>query len=82
MKFVLLVIGKTKESYLINGIDLYSKRLQHYINFEIIELNKIKNKRPLGSAANFSKSWIRALVVISFEMDVIIKSPPLRFQDS
>ena len=43
MKFVLLVIGKTKESYLINGIELYNKRIQYYINLEIVELNKIKN---------------------------------------
>ena len=43
MKFVLIVIGRTRENYLINGIDLYNKRLKHYMNFEILELNKIKN---------------------------------------
>ena len=43
MKFVLIVIGRTKENYLIDGIDLYNKRLKHYMNFEILELNKIKN---------------------------------------
>ena len=52
MKFVLLVIGKTKESYLINGIELYNKRIQYYINLEIVELNKIKNN-------NLSKNELR-----------------------
>ena len=31
MKIVLLVVGKTVESYFIQGIEEYSKRLAHYV---------------------------------------------------
>ena len=43
MKIVLLAIGKTNEQYLIEGISQYQKRLQHYIQFEILEIPNIKN---------------------------------------
>ncbi|MCB9361066.1 MAG: 23S rRNA (pseudouridine(1915)-N(3))-methyltransferase RlmH [Flavobacteriales bacterium] len=41
MKIKLIVIGKTDESYLKEGIDKYLKRLRHYISFEMIVLNDV-----------------------------------------
>ncbi len=38
MKIRLLFIGKTDETYLIEGIEKYAKRVQAFINFEIITL--------------------------------------------
>lgn len=35
MKLVFLYVGKTREKYLADGISLYKKRLQHYIDSEI-----------------------------------------------
>lgn len=49
MKIVLLVIGKTKEKYLIEGISQYQKRLQHYTQFEILEIPNIKNVRNFSN---------------------------------
>lgn len=46
MKITLLVVGKTKNNYLIEGEKEYEKRLKHYIRFEetvIPELKKVKN---------------------------------------
>jgi 23S rRNA (pseudouridine1915-N3)-methyltransferase len=46
MKLTLLMVGKTDEKYLQEGIDRYKKRLEHYIDFrlEIIpDLKKGKN---------------------------------------
>lgn len=37
MKITLLVIGKTSEKYLIDGVALFCKRLLKYANFIIIE---------------------------------------------
>ena len=42
MKITLLVIGKTDSEYLKAGIEEYSKRLKHYINFEIEVMPDIK----------------------------------------
>jgi len=50
MKIVLLVIGKTNEQYLIEGISQYQKRLKHYIQFEMLEIPNIKK------AKNFSNT--------------------------
>lgn len=45
MKILLLVIGKTSDEYLLEGIAKYIKRLKYYIGFEILEIPDIKNKK-------------------------------------
>ena len=62
MKIVLVVVGKTNEKYLIEGISDYQKRLKHYINFEIVEILNIKN------AKNFSEKQL-----IKKEGEMILK---------
>lgn len=47
MKITFLVIGKTEESYLREGIDKYIKRLKHYVKFEIVEIQELKNTKNL-----------------------------------
>lgn len=46
MKIKLLFLGKTKEDYLAQGIDDFSKRLSHYTQLEIsyIKVKNIKGK--------------------------------------
>lgn len=48
MKIKLIVIGKTDEAYLKEGIDKYIGRLKHYIQLELILINDIK----LGKKSN------------------------------
>ena len=62
MKIVLVVVGKTNEKYLIEGISDYQKRLKHYINFEIVEILNIKNVK------NFSEKQL-----IKKEGEMILK---------
>jgi 23S rRNA (pseudouridine1915-N3)-methyltransferase len=42
MKIVVLVIGKTNEKYLETGIEIFLKRLKHYISFDIQEIADVK----------------------------------------
>ena len=49
MKIVLLVIGKTNEQYLIEGISQYQKRLKHYIQFEMLEIPNIKKAKSFSN---------------------------------
>ncbi|QQS28355.1 MAG: 23S rRNA (pseudouridine(1915)-N(3))-methyltransferase RlmH [Sphingobacteriales bacterium] len=42
MKISLLLTGKTTESYIEEGVNVYQKRLKHYIGFEIIILPELK----------------------------------------
>jgi 23S rRNA (pseudouridine1915-N3)-methyltransferase len=42
LKTCLLVIGKTTEKYIKDGIDIYEKRLRHYLAFEMKVIPEIK----------------------------------------
>lgn len=46
MKVKLIIIGKTDQEYLKQGIAIYVDRLKHYLDFAIVELN-IKNLKSL-----------------------------------
>jgi 23S rRNA (pseudouridine1915-N3)-methyltransferase len=48
VKICLLVIGKTDEVYLQQGIDLFLKRIPHYISFEMKIIPDLKNSRNLS----------------------------------
>lgn len=48
MNIKLTVIGKTEENHLIQAIEVYLKRLKHYVNFEIITLPDIKGAKNLS----------------------------------
>lgn len=42
MKVTLLVVGKTTEPFVKQGIELYAKRIGFYVKFDIIEIPPIK----------------------------------------
>jgi len=48
MKICLLVIGKTDEIYLQKGIEIFLKRIPHYISFEMKVIADIKNTKNLS----------------------------------
>jgi 23S rRNA (pseudouridine1915-N3)-methyltransferase len=48
MKIVLLAIGKTADAYLQEGLAIYEKRLQHYVNYTRRELPDVKNAKALS----------------------------------
>jgi 23S rRNA (pseudouridine1915-N3)-methyltransferase len=47
MKTIFLFTGKIKNSYLIDGIRDYSKRIQNYISLEMVEIPELKNTKNL-----------------------------------
>ena len=48
MKILLLVIGKTDEDYIFDGLQKYKNLLKHYINFEYEEIPDLKNRKILS----------------------------------
>ncbi len=42
-----MMVGKTEDAYLKEGIDKYLKRLKHYIKIEIAEIAELKNTKAL-----------------------------------
>lgn len=55
MKITLIAIGKTEDNYLIEGINRYLNRLKHYINFNLIIINDVKNTKNLTEAQQKNK---------------------------
>jgi 23S rRNA (pseudouridine1915-N3)-methyltransferase len=47
MKITLLVVGKTTDSYINEGISVYENRLKHYINFQMIVIQELKNTKNI-----------------------------------
>ena len=48
MKIRLIVIGKTTDSYLKEGIDIYLKRLKHYTDFSTMEIDEVKGSKKIS----------------------------------
>lgn len=48
MKICLIVIGKTDEAYLQKGLEIFGKRIPHYILFETKVIPDIKNVKSLS----------------------------------
>lgn len=48
MKISLLVIGKTDEAYLQKGLEIFLKRIPHYVQFEMKVIPDIKNAKNLS----------------------------------
>jgi 23S rRNA (pseudouridine1915-N3)-methyltransferase len=42
MKISLILVGKTEENWVKEGVDIYTKRLKHYLPFSAIELPALK----------------------------------------
>ncbi|TKB98977.1 23S rRNA (pseudouridine(1915)-N(3))-methyltransferase RlmH [Pedobacter cryophilus] len=55
MKITLLAIGKTDDSYVLEGLDKYLKRLKHYIKFEIQIIPDIKKVKNLSEEEQKNK---------------------------
>lgn len=55
MKITLLTIGKTEDKYLLDGIEIYLKRLKHYVPFKILEIPELKGTKNLSREQQKSK---------------------------
>ena len=55
MKITLLVVGKTEDKYIVEGIEKYVGRLKHYIGFNMTVIPELKNTRNLTEAQQKSK---------------------------
>nr|WP_121269333.1 23S rRNA (pseudouridine(1915)-N(3))-methyltransferase RlmH [Pedobacter schmidteae] len=72
MKITLLVVGKTEDKYLIEGIEKYLNRLKHYIGFNLLVIPDIKNTKNLSEAQQKAKEAELILKQISNADTVIL----------
>lgn len=71
MKIKLLAIGKTDDQHLVALIEEYSRRLSHYISFELQLVPDIKNTKNLSEALQKQKE-AEALLKKLDPSDVVI----------
>ncbi|WP_158796998.1 23S rRNA (pseudouridine(1915)-N(3))-methyltransferase RlmH [Pedobacter sp. L105] len=71
MKITLLVVGKTEDKYLIEGIEKYLSRLKHYIGFTLLVIPEIKNTKNLTEAQQKTKEAELILKQVS-NLDMVI----------
>lgn len=55
MKIVLLVVGRTVETWLKNGIDDYVSRLGHFVPFEMQVIPELKNTKSMDTLTQKQK---------------------------
>lgn len=55
MKITLVVVGKTEDKYLVEGIEKYLGRLKHYIGFSMVVIPELKNTKNLTASQQKSK---------------------------
>ncbi len=55
MKVSLVLVGKTDENWIREGIEIYTKRLKHYLPFSNIELPSLKNTGNFSPAQQKEK---------------------------
>lgn len=49
MKITLLTMGQTEKNWVKDGLDIYTSRLSHYVQFSIKEIPELKNASALSS---------------------------------
>ena len=72
MRITLLVVGKTEDKYLIEGIEKYLSRLKHYIGFTMVVIPDVKNTKNLTEAQQKTKEAELILKQISNPDTVIL----------
>lgn len=65
MKITVLLIGKTTEKYISDGIDVYFNRIKRYCNFDIVTIQDIKNTKNMPENEQKIKEGKKVLEILS-----------------
>lgn len=71
MKISLVTIGKTEEKYLLEGIKIYLDRINHYNQFQVIEIPELKKTKG-WQAAKFKEEESKLLEKAFQQADHIV----------
>lgn len=72
MKIILAVVGKTDSAWLQQGIDVYLKRLKHYVYFEFRVIPDLKNTRNLPVEIQKEKEGQMLMSAIGEKRDIFL----------
>jgi 23S rRNA (pseudouridine1915-N3)-methyltransferase len=72
MRIVLLVVGKTTNTYLQNLITDYQNRLKHYVSFDLQVIPELKNAKHLSIALQKEKEGEYIVKQLEDATDIIL----------
>ncbi len=72
MKITFLTVGKTDTPFVKEGLDMYEKRIRHYIGYQRIEIPELKGAGALGKEQVKEKEGELILKQISDRDEVIL----------
>lgn len=72
MKICLLVVGKTDETYLQKGFELFLKRIPHYLPFELKIIPDLKNSKNLSEDQQKEKEGELIIQQLSGSDEVVL----------
>jgi len=72
MKITLVCIGKTDDKHILEGIEVYTKRLKHYCTFQLLVIPDIKNVKNLTQEQQKEKEGQLLLKNVSNQDYVIL----------
>jgi 23S rRNA (pseudouridine1915-N3)-methyltransferase len=72
MRIVLLVVGKTTNTYLQNLITDYQNRLKHYVSFDLQVIPELKNAKHLSIALQKEKEGEYIVKQLEDASDIIL----------
>ena len=71
MNILLLMVGKTEDDYLKDGVSIFEKRLKHYLNYQTIVIPSLKNTKNF-SADDFKNKEGEEILKQSVKADFLI----------
>ena len=76
MKIILLQIDKTQDSYIAEGIDIYTKRLKNYLHFETRTINVPKQVRQKSQAEQKTEEARLIMMELENEDQLVLLDQP------
>ena len=72
MKITLLFVGKTNFDWVINAVEMYSKRIKKYVNFDIKYIADVKNTKNMTAEIQKHKEGELILSLLDLKDTVIL----------
>ena len=72
MKLTLIQTGKTTEKYIVEGVNLYSGRINKYLNFDILTVPELRNTKNMPLAEQKLKEGEKIAELISADDYIVL----------
>ncbi|MBK7212032.1 MAG: 23S rRNA (pseudouridine(1915)-N(3))-methyltransferase RlmH [Bacteroidales bacterium] len=72
MNLTILMIGKTADSYLQTGIEIFTKRIQHYLSIRLNIIPDLKDRKNLSASQVKEKEAILLMKELTYASTIVL----------